>query len=67
MPGAINIGFVKASRLKNTKMFQSSESPVGVAKEGYDIMIDGKLEIISVFFVFKNLFLVWYLWCQKQL
>ena len=47
LPGAMNTGFAKASGLENTKMFQSTGSPEGVAKDGYKAMIDGKLEVTS--------------------
>ena len=47
MPGAMNTGFAKATGLENTKMFQSNGSPEGVAKDGYNAMIDGKLEVTS--------------------
>ena len=43
----MNTGFAKASGLENTKMFQSTGSPEGVAKDGYKAMIDGKLEVTS--------------------
>jgi len=47
LPGAMNTGFAKASGLENTKMFQNTGSPVDVAKDGYEAMMEGKLEVIS--------------------
>lgn len=47
MPGAMDTGFAKASGMSNTKLFSKTVSPVGVAKDGYEGMLKGKLNVIS--------------------
>ena len=47
MPGAMDTGFAKASDMVNTPLFSKTVSPVNVAKDGYEGMLKGKLNVIS--------------------
>lgn len=47
MPGATETDFGKTSGMDKTDLFKSTADPKEVAKDGYDAMIDGDLEIIS--------------------
>lgn len=47
MPGAMATGFAAAGGLDDTKLFANAVSPVQVAKEGYDGMIAGKINVVS--------------------
>ena len=47
MPGAMQTGFANAGGLSDTKLFSNAVKPDNVAKDGYDGMIKGKLNVIS--------------------
>lgn len=47
MPGAIDTGFAKAGGLTQTKMFAHGSNPADVAREGYQGMISGKLNVFA--------------------
>lgn len=47
MPGATDTGFAKTSDMNNTGVFAKPVSPETVAKEGYEGMLKGKLDVIS--------------------
>ena len=48
MPGGMDTGFAKASKLENTDLAKAMTfSPEIVAKDGYDAMMRGDMEIIS--------------------
>lgn len=47
MPGATDTGFAKTSDMNNTGVFAKPVSPATVAKEGYEGMLNGKLDVIS--------------------
>lgn len=47
MPGAMQTGFANAGGLSDTKMFQNAVDPFKVAKDGYEGMLKGKLNVIS--------------------
>lgn len=47
LPGGMETEFAKTADLANTPLFAKTVSPYGVAKEGYDAMLEGKLDIIS--------------------
>jgi short-subunit dehydrogenase len=47
MPGATETDFGKTSGMDKTELFKNTADPKIVAKEGYDAMISGDLEIIS--------------------
>lgn len=47
MPGAMQTGFANAGGLSDTKLFANAVSPDQVAKDGYDGMLDGALNITS--------------------
>lgn len=47
MPGATDTGFAKTSDMNNTGVFAKPVSPETVAKEGYEGMLNGKLDVIS--------------------
>lgn len=47
MPGATDTGFAKTSDMNNTGVFANPVSPATVAKEGYEGMLGGKLDVIS--------------------
>ncbi|WP_034285488.1 SDR family NAD(P)-dependent oxidoreductase [Schaalia suimastitidis] len=47
MPGAMQTGFATAGGLDDTKLFANAMSPTKVAQEGYDGMLQGKINIIS--------------------
>ena len=47
MPGAMQTGFANAGGLSDTKMFQNAVDPFKVAKDGYEGMIKGKLNVTS--------------------
>lgn len=47
MPGAMQTGFASAGGLSDTKLFSNAVDPVKVAKDGYDGMLKGKLNVIS--------------------
>lgn len=47
MPGAIDTGFARAGGLTQTKMFAHGASPVDVAREGYNAMMKGKLNVFA--------------------
>lgn len=47
MPGAMATGFAAAGGLDDTKLFANAVSPTKVAQEGYNGMIDGKINVIS--------------------
>ena len=40
-------GFANASDLGETKLFEQAGSPLAVAKDGYEGMLDGKLDVVS--------------------
>lgn len=47
LPGATETEFAKTSNMSNTPLFAKTVSPQGVAKAGYDAMLEGKLDIIA--------------------
>ncbi|MDO5133490.1 MAG: SDR family oxidoreductase [Eubacteriales bacterium] len=47
MPGAMQTGFVSRGGLTETKMFSNAVDPMDVAKDGYNGMLAGKLNVIS--------------------
>ena len=47
MPGAMETGFADASGMTGTKLFANPVAPLQVAKDGYDGMIRGKLNVPS--------------------
>lgn len=47
MPGAMQTGFANAGGLSDTKMFQNAVDPFKVAKDGYEGMLKGKLNVTS--------------------
>ena len=47
MPGAMQTGFANAGGLSDTKMFSNAVDPMAVARDGYDGMLKGKLNVTS--------------------
>lgn len=47
MPGAMKTGFAKTGGLEDTKLFSNAVSPNKVAKDGYNGMMSGKLNVLS--------------------
>lgn len=47
MPGATETGFGSVSGMDKTDMFKDTANPKNVAKDGYQAMLDGKLDVIS--------------------
>ncbi len=47
MPGAMETGFAKTGNLEDTKLFANAVSPDKVAKDGYEGMMSGKLNVLS--------------------
>lgn len=47
MPGAMQTGFANAGGLSDTKLFANAVSPDAVAKDGYEGMLKGKLNVTS--------------------
>ena len=47
MPGAMRTGFANAGGLSDTKLFANAVSPDAVAKDGYEGMLEGKLNVVS--------------------
>ena len=47
MPGATETQFGKVSGMNKTKMFQKTASARSVAEDGYQGMLDGKIDVIS--------------------
>lgn len=47
MPGAMETGFAKAGGLSDTKLFANPVEPMQVAKDGYNGMMKGKLNVTS--------------------
>lgn len=47
MPGAMKTGFAKAGGLSDTKLFSNAVEPMDVAKDGYEGMLKGALNVIS--------------------
>jgi short-subunit dehydrogenase len=47
LPGGMETEFAKTADLVNTPLFAKTVSPYGVAKEGYDAMLEGKLNVIA--------------------
>lgn len=47
MPGAMQTGFISRGDLGSTQLFAHAVSPAGVAKAGYEGMIEGKLNITA--------------------
>ena len=47
MPGAMQTGFANAGGLSNTKMFANAVDPMAVAKDGYNGMLEGRLNVTS--------------------
>lgn len=47
MPGATETEFAQISGLKNTDLFLKAASAYSVAKDGYEAMLEGKLDVIS--------------------
>ena len=47
MPGAMKTGFADAGGLSDTKLFANAVSPASVAKDGYNGMMNGELNVIS--------------------
>lgn len=47
MPGAMRTGFASAGGLSDTKLFTHAVDPFQVAKDGYEGMLEGKLNVTS--------------------
>lgn len=47
MPGAMATGFAAAGGLEDTKLFANAVSPAQVAREGYEGMLEGKINVVS--------------------
>ncbi len=47
MPGATETGFGSVSGMDKTEMFKNTASAAKVAEDGYQAMLDGKLDVIS--------------------
>lgn len=47
MPGAMQTGFADAGGLSDIKLFANAVDPTAVAREGYEGMLDGKLNVTS--------------------
>ncbi|WP_046746169.1 SDR family NAD(P)-dependent oxidoreductase [Kordia zhangzhouensis] len=47
MPGVTDTGFGKTAGMENSELFKNAVSPYKVAKEGYEAMLKGKLDVIS--------------------
>ena len=47
MPGAMQTGFANAGGLSDTKLFANAVEPTQVAQDGYNGMLEGKLNVIS--------------------
>ena len=47
MPGAMRTGFASAGGLSDTKLFANAVSPDAVAKDGYEGMLKGELNVTS--------------------
>lgn len=47
MPGAMETGFAKTGGMSDTKLFANAVLPDKVAREGYDGMMSGKLNVIA--------------------
>ena len=47
MPGAMRTGFISTGGLANTKMFSNAVDPMKVAQDGYNGMLNGKLNVTS--------------------
>ena len=47
MPGAMQTGFISTGGLSDTKMFSNAVDPMDVAKDGYEGMLKGKLNVTS--------------------
>ena len=47
MPGAMKTGFANAGGLSDTKLFANAVDPTKVAKDGYNGMLKGKLNVTS--------------------
>lgn len=47
LPGAMQTGFANTGGLSDTKLFANAVEPFAVAKEGYEGMLKGKLNIVS--------------------
>ena len=47
MPGAMKTGFANAGGLSDTKLFANAVEPFKVAKDGYEGMLKGKLNVTS--------------------
>ena len=47
MPGAMQTGFARVGSLSDTKLFSNAVDPAKVAKDGYDGMLKGKLNVTS--------------------
>jgi len=47
MPGATETEFAKTANMEKTEMFKKTFSPKKIAKDGYEAMLKGKLDVIS--------------------
>jgi len=47
MPGATETGFGEISGMDKTAMFKNTANPRDVAEDGYNAMIEGKLDVVS--------------------
>lgn len=47
MPGATETEFAKTSNMEKTDLFKKAFSPYTVAKDGYEAMLKGKMDVIS--------------------
>ena len=47
MPGAMDTGFAKTGGLSDTKLFSHAIEPMEVAKDGYEGMMKGELNVVS--------------------
>lgn len=57
MPGAMTTGFVSAGGLGDTALFDKAQSPMPVAKDGYEGMLKGELNVTSGLVGMQKIFL----------
>lgn len=67
MPGAMDTGFAETSDMSNTKLFDKAVSPVNVARDGYEGMLKGKLNVISGVPLFQRISLAFAPFIPKKI
>ncbi len=58
MPGATNTGFASRSGMDKTNLFQKTVSARSVAEDGYNGMLEGKIDVVSGL-TFGQKFMMW--------